>query len=95
MRNSSIGPIDRTLSGATTMGQSRPGSDGNEGVLSILQSSSITGASLSDCLMSYPGHLLGMRSYPSEVVQLVCSTAPADWAIKILVGFGFMAYQPL
>ena len=32
---SSIWPIDRTLSGATTPGQSRPGSDGNEGVLYI------------------------------------------------------------
>ena len=32
--------------------------DGNEGVLSIPQSSSITGALPSDCLVSYPGHLL-------------------------------------
>ena len=37
----SIWPIDRTLSGATTLGQSGPGSDGNEGVLCIPQSSSI------------------------------------------------------
>ena len=51
-------PIDRTLSGATTPGQSGPGSDGNEGVLRILQSSSITGTSPSDCLVSYAGHLL-------------------------------------
>ena len=28
---SSIWPIDRSLSGATTLGQSGPGSDGNEG----------------------------------------------------------------
>ena len=41
---SSIWPIDRTLSGATTPGQSGPGSDGNEGVLRIPQNSSITGA---------------------------------------------------
>ena len=34
---SSIWPIDRTLSGATTPGQSGPGSDGNEGVLCIPQ----------------------------------------------------------
>ena len=33
---SSIWPTDRTLSGATTPDQSEPGSDGNEGVLSIL-----------------------------------------------------------
>ena len=51
MQFSSIRHIDRTLSG--------PGSDGNEGVLCIPQSSSITGASLSDCLVSYPGHSLG------------------------------------
>ena len=46
---SSIWPIDRSLSGVTFQGQSRPGSNGNEGVLRILQSSSITEASSSDC----------------------------------------------
>ena len=51
--------MDRTLSGATTLGQSGSGSKRNEGVLSIPQSSSITGASLSDCLVSYLGHSLG------------------------------------
>ena len=56
---SSIWPIDRTLSGATIPGQSGPGSNGNEGVLRILQSSSITGISQSDCLVSYTGHWLG------------------------------------
>ena len=45
-------PIDRSLSGATTTGQSGSGSDGNEGVLCIPQSSSITGTSPSDCLVS-------------------------------------------
>ena len=60
MSNSSIWSIDRTLLGATTPGQSVPGNDGNEGVLSIPQSSSITGASLSESLASYPGHLLGV-----------------------------------
>ena len=59
MSNSSISLVDRTLSDATTPGQSGPGSDGNEVVLRIPQSSSITGASPSDCLVSYPGHLLG------------------------------------
>ena len=58
MSNTSIWPIDTTLSGATTPGQSGPGINSNEGVLSIPQSSNITGASLSDCLVSYPGHLL-------------------------------------
>ena len=41
------------------MGQSGPGSNGNEGVLRIPQSPSITGTSLSDYLVSYPGHSLG------------------------------------
>ena len=73
MSNSSISPIDRTLSGATTPGQSGPGSNSNEGVLCIPQSSSITGVSLSDCLVSYPGHLL-RESYPFAEMQLVYST---------------------
>ena len=47
MSNSSIWPI-----GATTLNQSGPGRNGNEGVLHISQSSRITGASPSDCLMS-------------------------------------------
>ena len=54
----SIWPMDRTLSGATTPSQSEPGSDGNEGVIHIHQSSSITGTSPSDGLVSYPGHSL-------------------------------------
>ena len=53
---SSIRPIDRTLSGITPLGQSRPRGNGNEGVLRILQSSSSIGASQLDCLVSYPGH---------------------------------------
>ena len=51
--------IGRTLSDATTLGQSGPGSDGNEEVLCIPQSFSITGASSLDCLGLYPGHLFG------------------------------------
>ena len=74
-------PIDRVLSGATTVGQSGPGTDGNEGVLHIPQSSSITGNSPSDCLVSYAGHLLEERSYPTAAVQSVYFTAPADWVI--------------
>ena len=41
------------------MCKSGPGSDGNEGVLCIPQSSSIAGTSPSDSLVSYPGHSLG------------------------------------
>ena len=72
--------MDRALSGATTPGQSEPASNSNEGVLRILQSSSITGTSPSDCLVSYPGQSLGVESYLSAEVQSVYSTAPADWA---------------
>ena len=49
-----------TLSGATTPAQRGPGSDGKEGVLYIPQTSSITGTSPSDCLVSYPRHTLGV-----------------------------------
>ena len=77
MSNSSIWPIDRTLSGVTT------GSNGNEGVLHILKISSITGASLSDCLASYLGHSLGMGGfYPSAEMQSMYSTASADQAVS-------------
>ena len=70
--------MDRTLSGATTLDQSGPRCDGNEGVLCIPQSSSITEASPSDCLVSYPGLLLG-ESYSSAEKQSVYSTASANW----------------
>ena len=47
--------IGRTLSS---------GSDGNEGVLRINQSSSITATAPSDCLVPYPGHLFGEGVLP-------------------------------
>ena len=49
MSNSSIWPIDKTLSGATTPSQIEPG---YEVVLCIPQISSITGASPLDCIKS-------------------------------------------
>ena len=58
-RFSSIGPIDRALSGANTSCQSGPRIDSNEGILRIPQSSIISGTSLSGCLVLYPGHSLG------------------------------------
>ena len=67
MSNSFIWPIDnRILSGATTPGQSKLVSNGNEGVIRIPQSSNITGASPSDCLMSNQGHSWGGECYPQE-----------------------------
>ena len=77
--------MDRALSVATTPGQSGRGNKGNEEVLHIPQSPSITGPSPSDCLVSYPGHLLCVcvcgGSYSSAEMQLLYSTAPANWAI--------------
>ena len=63
---SSIQPIDRTLSGATTLGQSGLGSNDNEGVFLIPQSSSLTGTAPSDCLVSYPGYLLSGGLIPLQ-----------------------------
>ena len=59
MPNSSIWPIDRILSDTTTLGQSGFGSNGNEEVLYNPQSSSIIGASQTECLVSYPEYSLG------------------------------------
>ena len=58
MSYSSIWPIDKILSGAIIQGQSRPGSNGNEGKLHKPQKS-WTGPSPRDCLLSYLGHSLG------------------------------------
>ena len=58
MSNSPIWPVDRTLSGTTTLSQNGPGSYGNEGVLCMPQSSSINEVSKTDGLVSYPRHSL-------------------------------------
>ena len=69
---------DRTLLGATTLGQSGPGSNGNERVLCI------SWIFLpSDGLMSYPGHLLGWGCYSSGEMQSVYSTAPVHWTCMV------------
>ena len=80
---SSVWPIDRALSGTTTPNHSGPGSDVNEGVLCIPQSSSITEASPLDCLMSYRGHSFG------EVLPLCRDSVDvfyslANWSRKII-----------
>ena len=76
MSNNSIRPI----SGATTPGQNGPGSDGNEGVFHIPQSSCITGASPSDSLESYPRHSLRGQFYLSAEMRSVYFISPADLA---------------
>ena len=65
-----------TQSGATTPIYSGSGSDGNERVLCILQSSSITEASPSEFLALYSGHSLE-DFYPTAEMQSVYSAAPA------------------
>ena len=83
MSNSSIQPIDRTLSGATIPGLSGPGSDGNEGVLHIPQSSSITGTSPSDCFMSYPGQSLrGVLPLCRNTFSVFYSASRLGWSIE-------------
>ena len=72
MSNSSIWLIDRTLSGATTLGQSGLGSDGNEEVLCILLSSKIKAGCIQD--------FRWVESYLSTEMQSMYSTAPANWA---------------
>ena len=83
MHFSLIWTIDRSLSGVTIPGLSGPGSDSNEVLFYIPQSSSIIGASPSDCLPSYIGHSL-MGSYPSENMKSVYSTALTDWAMNFV-----------
>ena len=60
MSSSFILSIDRTLSDVTTAGQGGPGSDGNERVLRISQSSSIT-EPLASYLVSYQDTHWGSR----------------------------------
>ena len=71
MTKSFIWLVDRTRSSATIPGQSGPGSNGNEGVLYIPQSSSITEDSASDYLVLYPGDSLSGKSYASAEPQSV------------------------
>ena len=78
MSNSSTWPIDRNLSGATTLGQRGPGSDSNEGILYVLHRSSITGAQPSECLMSFRDTRRG--SYLSAEMQSVNSPPTTDKA---------------
>ena len=70
------------LSDATTPDHSRPGSDGNKEVLRIPQSSCLTRASPSDCLVLHPGLSLE-KSYPPAEMQSVFSTALAEWASEL------------
>ena len=81
MSNSSIWPEHYTLSFATTLSMSEPGSNGNKEVLHIFQSSR-TGAPLSNRLVSYAGHSLA-KSYPATEMQSVFSPVSVDWLVGV------------
>ena len=83
MSNVSIWPIDEILSGATSLESCGPGSDGNEGLLRIPQSSSINGASPSDYFVSYPGPSFG-ESYHYADRQSVYSTQYGNESLAYL-----------
>ena len=74
---SSIWAIDSNLSDATTLCQSGPWSNGNEGVFRFTKAPLLMYHR--NYLVSYPGRSL-WESYPSTVMQSVYSTAPADLA---------------
>ena len=65
----------------TTSGQCGLGSNGDEEVLPVFQSSGI-GASLSDSLVSYPGHTWACHPTPSAEMQSVYYTALTVWTLK-------------
>ena len=78
----------RALSGATTPGQSGPGSDGYDGVLRIPQSSSPAGTSPSDCLVSYSGHSLGWGLTPLQrCSQCILQSQPTGQYTDLNVSF--------
>ena len=93
MQFSSIWPIDRNLSGATTLGQSGRRCDGNEGVYRIPPS--ITGTSSSYFLVSYPGHSLAEGAESLNPLQrssrYILQPLP-DWATdtwrRLVSGYG-------
>ena len=88
MLNSSIWPLDRTLSGATTPSQNESASESNEEVLYIPQSSSITRVSPSVCLMSYQDTLWrGVLPFCSDVVNIFYS--PSQLGFSDFSGFSF------
>ena len=75
-----------SLNGVTTPSQSGPGSNGSWGVLHIPQSSSITGTSPLDCLVSYQDTCWvggGILSLSREAVGVFYS--PCDWARGLLI----------
>ena len=73
-----------TLSGTTTPGQSRPGINGNVGVLRVPQRSR-TEASPSDGLVSYPGHSLGKSSQQRCSLRILQSFLLLEYPRGVMV----------
>ena len=94
---SSIWSIDRTPSSADTPGQSVPGSDDSEEVLRIPQSSSITGASPSDCLVSYQETRYVVGTLPSQLDKVFFLNAylRVHSEIALKIKHIYHIYQPL
>ena len=72
--------IERTISGATTPGQSWPESGGNEGIVHIHLSSKAGALSL-DCLESYLGHSLrgGVLPFGRDAVGVFYSPSQLSY----------------
>ena len=70
-------PIDGTITGITTPGQSEPESKG----LFHIPQSSRTEAIPSDAVYCHNRILIGMWSYSFAKIQLVYFIAPAHWAV--------------
>ena len=71
--------MDKTLSGATTLRQSGPGNNGNEGVLCVPQSSRNTGASPSVCFVSLTGDSLReVLPFSRYAVSVFCCSNRLD-----------------
>ena len=82
--NGSFWAIDGTQTNTICQGQHELGSNGNEEVLHIPQSSRLEPHPQMQFSVIYRTLLVGM-SYSSAELQLVYSTAPAEWTIKYLV----------
>ena len=55
-----------------------------EGYSTFPKDPALPEATLSDCLMSYPGYSLEGGSYLPAEMQSVYSTAPTDWTSVLL-----------
>ena len=84
--------LHRTLSGATSLGNSGPGSDGNEGYSAFPKTPALQ-EPWHQIVRVISRTLVGGRSYPFAVMQLVYSMPPppAYWATQsITISYGLI-----